>query len=132
MKILIADDELVSRMKLKKILEPLGHCELAANGEEALAAFKTSWQEHEPFDLICLDVSMPGKDGMDVLFEIRELELEWQLSREKPVRVIMITSHKDKGTVYTAVQAGCDGYIIKPFNADRVKDEIRKLGFRIR
>lgn len=131
MKVLIVDDEPVSRMKLEKILKKHATCVSADNGPGALKAFEKAWNEHDPFDLICLDVNMPDMSGMDVLFEIREKEIELGVQKEKPAKVLMITSHRDKDTVITAIQAGCNGYIVKPFERTRVMDEIKKLGIKI-
>jgi len=130
MKILIVDDETVSRTKLKMILETVGECHEAENGREALAFFKRAWAELIPFDLVCLDVSMPGMDGTEVLLEIREAESQMRVSREKPVKILMITSHADKDTVITSIQAGCDDYLVKPFQPGHVLDKIKKLGFK--
>jgi len=131
MKTLIADDEVVSRKKLAKILDPLGECRTVDNGRSAVEAFKKAWSVGHPFDLICLDISMPEMDGLDVLFEIRNRESKLRVEKEKPSRVLMITSHSDQDSVITAIQAGCDGYLVKPFDHNSVMDKIRSLGFRI-
>lgn len=131
MKILIVDDELVSRKKLEKILEKYAVCVSAENGAEALGAFEAAWKDDAPFDLVCLDVSMPDMDGTEVLFEIREKEKQLGVQKEKPAKVLMITSHRDKGTVITSIQAGCDEYLAKPFDRHRVLEIIQKLGLKI-
>ena len=60
MRILIADDDLVSRAKLQKIMSTFGACTAVTSGYEAIDAFKSAWDAWVPFDLIALDVLMPG------------------------------------------------------------------------
>ena len=130
MKVLLVDDDKVSLTKLRVIIEPFGQCETARNGDEAVEAFHAAWDAHFPYDLICLDISMPGKDGTEVLFEIREAEMDMNVAREKPAKVLMITSHRDKDSVITSVQAGCDGYLVKPFSPKDVHAKLKQLGFK--
>ncbi|MEW6266799.1 MAG: response regulator [Thermodesulfobacteriota bacterium] len=131
MKILVAEDEVVSRIKLVTILESLGRIEAVDNGRDAVTLFRKAWEEEEPFDLVCLDVSMPGLDGTEVLLEIREIESSLKVTREKPAKILMITSHTDKDTIITSIQAGCDDYLIKPFQSDKVLDKVRRLGLKV-
>ena len=132
MKILIVDDELVSRIKLQTILEGENRCHLAQNGVEAMQNFRQAWKDLDPYDLVCLDIGMPDKNGMDVLFEIREAEADMQVTREKPVKILMITSHADKDSIITSIQAGCDGYLVKPFNNAAVLNKIKELGLTLK
>ena len=128
MKILVVDDELVSRKKMQKIMDSLGECEPVESGSSAISAFKTAWENGRPFDLITLDVSMPEMDGTEVLYEIREIEKEKKVPRDKQVKIMMVTSHSDKETVTTSIQAGCDDYIIKPFERKTVIEKLEKIG----
>ena len=63
MRILIVDDDLISRTKLKVILDHFGRCEVKTGGREALAAVREAQDTGVPFDLICLDVQMPDLNG---------------------------------------------------------------------
>ncbi|HPS93510.1 MAG TPA: response regulator, partial [Deltaproteobacteria bacterium] len=63
MKILVVDDELVSRMKMKRIMDSLGECKEADMGSQAVALFRDAWKREAPFDLITLDITMPEMDG---------------------------------------------------------------------
>jgi two-component system chemotaxis response regulator CheY len=125
MKILIVDDELVSRMKLQKIMGIIGECQAVNNGHDAIAAFEEAWENGEPFDLIMLDIAMPEMDGTEVLSEIREIEKEKKVPREKRTKIMMVTAYSDKESVITCVQTGCDDYISKPFDRQII---VEKLG----
>ncbi|MDH4205345.1 MAG: response regulator [Desulfobacteraceae bacterium] len=131
MKILIAEDDFVSRKLVNTLLAPLGEVDIAANGNEALTAVKMALENNEPYDLICLDILMPGYDGIVALKKIRQLEAQKGLSPEKKSKIIMTTAVSDKSYVLAAAQANCDGFLVKPINKDRLFDEIRKHGFDI-
>ncbi len=120
MNILVVDDDSVGRQKMQKILEKVGTCVSAENGFEALGLFQEAQSREEPFDLVTLDVEMPEMDGSEVLFNLREVEERFQVPAQRRVKVLMVTSHSDKNTVVTCIQAGCDDYIVKPFNPTSV------------
>nr|WP_321398480.1 response regulator [uncultured Desulfobacter sp.] len=127
MRILIADDDVVSRAKLQKIMSTFGACVAVTSGHEAIDAFKNAWAAWIPFDLIALDVLMPGMDGMDALIEIRRLEETKGVAAKHHVKVLMVTSQADRDVVVTCLQAGCDEYIIKPFNLQLVTQKVSEL-----
>jgi two-component system chemotaxis response regulator CheY len=127
MKILVADDELVSRRKMQRIMQSFGECVAVSNGVEALAAFTQAWDHWSPFTLITLDVSMPEKDGTETLLELREMEVANHVPPENRARVIMVTARSDISTVVTAIQAGCDDYVVKPFDCDTIRRKLSKL-----
>lgn len=131
MKVMIADDELVSRNKLLKIMEPLGECDAFEGGLAAIEAFRKAHEKGEPYQLLLLDISMPDVDGTLVLYEVRRMEKEREILDKNRVKVIMVTSRSDKDTVITSVQAGCDRYIKKPFNRELVFRKLEELGFRV-
>lgn len=75
-------------------------------------------------DIVCLDVVIPEKNGLDALCEIKVARPETE--------VVMITSNADPETVQESIQNGASGFIIKPFNAARVLDTLEKVALRIR
>jgi len=127
MKILIVDDELVSRKKMHIIMQNFGKCKAVDSGKAAISAFKKAWESWTPFDLITLDVSMPEMDGTEVVYKIREIEKENKVPKEKQVKILMVTSHSDKDTIITCVQAGCDDFVVKPFDKETISEKIEKI-----
>jgi two-component system nitrogen regulation response regulator NtrX len=113
-KILVVDDEENIRKSLKMILEYEGYNFLeAADGEEALDVA----EEIVGLDLILLDVKLPGRDGLEILAEIKK--------KSYSPEIIMISGH---GTVQTAVEAtklGAFDFIEKPLHRERVLLSIR-------
>lgn len=110
MKILIAEDDLVSRKFLYKFLSQYGECDLVKDGLEALDAVLISLKENNPYNLICLDIMMPKVDGVRVLKHIKELETQKGLPPEKRAKVIMTTALADSNFVQNAFKYGCDAY----------------------
>jgi two-component system chemotaxis response regulator CheY len=74
---------------------------------------------------------MPGYDGIMALKKIRQLEAQKGLNPETRSKIIMTTAVSDKSYVLAAVQANCDGFLVKPIEKKRLFDEIRKHGFDI-
>ena len=129
MKILVVDDETVSRKKLQKIMSSFGECEAVESGKAAIKSFEQAWASFTPsFDLITLDVSMPEMDGTEVLKRIRELEIKKEVPLKKRVKIFMVTSNSEKDTVATSVEAGCDDYIVKPFDKEILLAKLKRCG----
>ena len=128
MKILIAEDEFTSRKLLQTFLSPLGETDIAVNGEEAIKVFSMAMDEKKPYDLICLDIMMPEKDGQAVLKEIRAREDEKGIGGLNGVKVIMTTALKDKKNIFDAFRNGCEAYVVKPIDKVKFMQQIQELG----
>jgi two-component system chemotaxis response regulator CheY len=127
MRILIAEDDLTSRLFMKKYLTQYGKCDLAMNGMEAIALVMHAIESKEPYDLICLDIMMPKVDGIKALKSIRELEETSLTNKFKPAKVIMTTALNDKESVNEAYKLGCEAYAWKPIDVDKFDEVLRKL-----
>jgi HD-like signal output (HDOD) protein/FixJ family two-component response regulator len=130
MKILVVDDELVSRKKMQMIMESIGVCETAECGTDAVGTFRRSCDACDPFDLITLDILMPDMDGTKVLSLIREIEEEQKIPKDKRAKIFMVTSQSEKDTIIACVQSGCDDFIIKPFTRETVTKKLINSGFK--
>ncbi|MEZ4527246.1 MAG: response regulator [Desulfobacterales bacterium] len=129
MKILIAEDDFISRRILKEILSPYGDCDVVVDGEEAVQAFQMAIEEKKPYDLICMDIMMPNTDGHEALKRIRETEKAEGIRGSAEVKVIMVTALDDPKTVFQAFyKGGATSYIVKPIDQKKVTGEIRSLG----
>ncbi|MBW1721624.1 MAG: HDOD domain-containing protein [Deltaproteobacteria bacterium] len=127
MRILVVDDELVSRKKMQKILSNFGECRSVQSGRLAIEEVEEAWRSHRPFDLITMDISMPDMDGIEAVYEIREREKDLIRPNGVRTKIIMVTSHADKDNLITAIQAGCDDYVVKPFDRKILDAKIAKL-----
>lgn len=132
MKILVVEDDFSSRKLMQKILEKYGAVDIAVDGEEALEAVCLAIKEKEPYDLICLDIMMPGMDGHEVLRAIRKIEEERHINGLDQVKVIMVTALHDPSNILQAFRSQCEDYIVKPVRKNTLIEKIRKLGFTMK
>ncbi len=131
MRILIVDDENISRRTLAKKVESLGECTCVDSSKQALELFDKSLEDNAHFDLITLDVSMPHMDGRELLKEIRKKELKLKLPPPKRVKVIMVTAKMNMSTIKECIKLGCNGYLAKPVTRYQLMENLGKLGFEI-
>ncbi len=127
MKTLIVEDDFASRKLMHKYLAPLGECDVVVDGEEALEAFQIAMNEKVPYDLICLDIMLPKKDGQEVLKEIRSIEAQHGLIGSDGAKVIMTTALGDAKNVLNAFRSQCEAYLQKPISQEQLYRELREL-----
>ena len=113
MRILVAEDETIIRLDLKKTLEAAGFhvCGEAQDGEEAVALAAS-----ERPDVAILDVKMPKLDG---------IEAARRILAERPIPIVMLTAYGQDELVSRAVDAGVFGYLVKPFRDSDLLPAIR-------
>ena len=112
-KILVVDDDPNMRELLREELEEEGYeVEAAENGEEALKKFSSG-----DYDLVILDIEMPGMNGLEVAGKIREMK--------KDARIILLTAYSHYRSDLSSWAA--DEYVVKSFNFDELKEKVKKL-----
>ena len=109
MRILIVEDDMTSRLLLRKMLESLGACDVAVNGKEAVEAFRLASEQREPYALVCLDIMMPEMDGQAALKAIRALEQDAGRLPSQAAKIVMTTALRDIENVTNAYRELCDG-----------------------
>lgn len=114
-KVLIVDDAVFMRMKLKDILESNGYEVVgeSQDGMDAVEKYKT-----ERPDLVTMDITMPEMDGVQALKEIKKIDPD--------AIVIMCSAMGQQSMVMEAIQAGAVDFIVKPFDSDRVLKSLQK------
>ena len=129
LKILVVEDEFVSRAILLEILEKYGICHVATDGEEAVLAVQNALikgGEHT-YDLICMDIMMPKLDGIEAVKEIRRMEKEHGVKQANEASIIMTTVKRDPKTVIRSFyESGATAYIAKPIDEKKLEREIGK------
>lgn len=128
MRILIVEDDFISRKLMLAYLMPLGECDIAVNGQEALEAFMLAIEEGQPYDLICLDIMMPEMSGQMVLKYIRQIEENKGILPADSVKIIMTSALKDSKNVMEAFSSQCEAYLVKPIDQEKLMEQIRLLG----
>ncbi|MGH9298648.1 MAG: response regulator transcription factor, partial [Acidimicrobiales bacterium] len=115
--LLVEDDERI-RASMRLSLEDEGYeVEETGSGEEALEAHAAALLG-EPFDLLVVDIMLPGMDGFDCCRELR---------RMSTVPIIMVTARTDTHDVVAGLEAGADDYVTKPFEPKELAARIRAL-----
>ena len=127
MKILLAEDDFVTRKFMASFLSKYGECDVTVDGMEATFAFMMALDEGTYYDLICLDVMMPVLDGYQALKMIRDMEKERNVPEDKKAKVIMTTALNEKKNVDKAFELGCSVYCAKPIDLSKLEDVLKKL-----
>src|SRR3954462_10744737 len=125
-KMLIAEDDPTSSMLLQEMLKRFGPIELADNGETAVEMVRAAMDAGVPFDLVCLDIMMPGMDGYEVLKRIRGLETSRGIPPAAATKVFMITALDDLTNVIEAFRGLCDAYLLKPIENASLMQRMRE------
>jgi two-component system, chemotaxis family, chemotaxis protein CheY len=126
-RILVVDDEFVSRKKAQKILSQYGECYTAANGTEALEAFRLAHEEGKPYNLITMDIQMPDMDGIETLERIRKWEESHNIEFVRRAKVLMLTATEAKDALFKSFRKGCEAYILKPFDREKLTNALCKF-----
>lgn len=115
-KVLLADDSGVMRKIIARTLTAAGVTNIteAADGDEAWNRFSS-----EAFDLVLSDWNMPGRTGLELLTAIR--------ASGSKTPVVLITTEAEKSRILDAIRAGVSDYVIKPFEADALKQKLEKF-----
>jgi len=119
-KALIVDDSKTIRMILSKIMRELGYdiCE-AANGKDALKVMET---EKGEVNLVLADWNMPEMNGLDMVKHLR------QNPELAALKVIMVTTETEIDHMVSALEAGANEYVMKPFTKDILKEKLGLVG----
>lgn len=116
-RVLLADDHAIVRAGLREVLTDTGDIEVAGeatNGQEVLALIRG-----RDFDVAVLDMSMPGRSGLDLIKLVRA---------EKPkLRILILSMHSEQQYAVRAVKAGASGYLTKDSAADELVAAIRRI-----
>ena len=125
MKALIVEDDFTSRLLLQALLSPYGICHTVANGYEAIKAFGLAADQGEPYNLVCMDILMPGMNGQDALRSLRSMEDDRQVPQHLLAKIIMTTGLTRPKDVFESFKSLCDGYLTKPLDGRQLLDCLR-------
>jgi phosphoserine phosphatase RsbU/P len=116
MKILIAEDEYITRLMVQVSLEKWGYrVDCVGDGNEAWEALR----KPDAPEIAILDWEMPGLDGIEVCRRVKELE------RETPIYVILLTGRDSKNDILQGFDMGADDYMTKPFDDNELRARVR-------
>jgi len=113
---MLVDDTKFMRMMLANILKPKGY-EIVAEAEDGLQAIE-KYNQLKP-DLVTMDIVMPHMEGIEAARNI--------VASDRNAKIIMVTAVGQESKVKEAIEAGARGYIVKPFQAPQVIEEVEKV-----
>ena len=118
LKVLIVDDFSTMRRIIKNLLKQIGYKSIdeAEDGVQALSKLQDGG-----YGLVVSDWNMPNMDGLDLLKAVR------QDPAIKDLPVLMVTAEAEKDKVITAIQAGVNNYVVKPFTGEILKERLDKI-----
>ena len=114
--VLVCDDAAFMRMMIKDILTKNGY-NIAGEAENGVKAIE-KYNELKP-ELVLMDITMPEMDGIQALKKIKEADAK--------ATVIMCSAMGQQAMVIESIQAGARDFIVKPFQADRVLEAVKKV-----
>ena len=129
MRILIAEDDETCSLILASLLKPYGTSVVVEDGDAVIRVVTTELVKQQPFDLICLDIMMPGLDGQACLRCIRAIEQGFGRVGGAGARILMTTALNAPDTVMAAFRSQCEGYLVKPIDRVKLAAQLGKLGF---
>ena len=115
-RVLIVDDAAFMRMMIKDILSKNGY-EVAGEADNGLKAVE-KYKELTP-DLVLMDITMPEMNGIDAVKNIKAID--------PSAKIVMCSAMGQQAMVIESIQAGARDFIVKPFQADRVLEAVRKV-----
>ena len=117
LRILIVDDHAIVRQGLKQILADTPDMVVAGEASNGQEALNEALKSH--YDVVCLDISMPGRSGLDILKELRSQNYEFP--------ILVLSMHPEEQYAIRVLRAGGSGYITKESAPDELVTAIRKV-----
>ena len=125
MKTLVVEDTLTTQMVFSQQLSTYGECTAVSSGAEAIEEFQNALNKNVPFDTVCLDVRMPGINGLNVLAVLRKHEDE--SGKSGHTKIIMTTSVTAAEVMEKAQRKHCDAYLTKPVSEEDLEKTLKEL-----
>ncbi len=118
--VLVAEDNEINALLARALLTRLGHRPtIAANGEAAVESWLGARAAGSPYDMVLMDVQMPGMDGLEAARRIRTAEAQ---ADDKPTRMFALTANAQSEDRDAALAAGLDGLLVKPLDRERLRE----------
>ena len=125
LRILLAEDDFSSRLLLQAFLSRHGDCHVAANGKEAVEAFRAASESGHRYDLVCMDLLMPEMDGRQAVREIRAIEEARLVRSAAAAKIVMTTTVDAIREVSRCYKELCDAYLTKPLDLGKLQAQMK-------
>ncbi|MGC1697076.1 MAG: ATP-binding protein [Pseudolabrys sp.] len=127
--ILVAEDNEINALLTRVLLTRLGHRPtITSHGEAAVESWAAARATGQPYDLVLMDVQMPGMDGFEAARRIRATEAA---ANDRPVRMLALTANAQTEDREACVAAGMDGLLVKPLDRERLREALAAVAARL-
>jgi len=127
--ILVAEDNEINALLARALLTRLGHRPtVVGNGAAAVESWAAARAAGSPYDLVLMDVQMPGMDGLQAARRIRATEAE---AGDRPVRMLALTANAQTEDRDACLAAGMDGLLVKPLDRERLREALAAVAARL-
>ena len=127
--ILVAEDNEINALLARALLTRLGHRPtVAGNGTAAVESWAAARAAGKPYDLVLMDVQMPGMDGLQAARRIRAAETQ---AGDLPVRMLALTANAQSEDRDACLAAGMDGLLVKPLDRERLREALDAVAARL-
>ena len=127
--ILVAEDNEINALLARALLTRLGHRPtVAGNGTAAVESWAAARAAGKPYDLVLMDVQMPGMDGLQAARRIRAAETQ---AGDRPVRMLALTANAQSEDRDACLAAGMDGLLVKPLERERLREALDAVAARL-
>ena len=128
MKVLIVEDNAANQRVLKSTFAAFGKCDMAADSKEAVNSYEASWQDCRPYDLICINITMPDTEREIMLRDIREIEKDMDVEDSEGAVVITTAAFDEQKTAFNEGRGDVVmAYPCKPFRIPEPAEKRRIL-----
>ncbi|MBI5656994.1 MAG: response regulator [Geobacter sp.] len=129
---LIVDDEELGRELVVQYLQRVPVVVAVGSGEEAVEKFRAAQEAGEPFELVLLDIVMPGMDGIATGTALRKMEKERGIAVAQQAKIIMLTARNTPLDVMQSLMSvQSAAYLVKPVEPDKFRETLNKVGLKI-
>ena len=125
MRSLAIDDEFVALTKMTTLLRPLGPCDAATSGKQAIEMCEEALKQGLPYKLITIDIGLPDMNGLALLVRIWKEEKKYNAERATK---LVVTANSTASNVLAAATGECDGFLVKPVRRPVLFRKLSLLG----
>ncbi|MCX6147915.1 MAG: response regulator [Candidatus Kapabacteria bacterium] len=120
MRTLVIEDDFVTMTVNQEIMLSFGNCDVAEDGNIGLKLFEEALISGNGYDVVLLDIMMPGMIGLEVLPKLREIESNKGINGLDGAKIFMTTALDDFDNIKSAFKNQADSYLVKPLDKDKL------------